>query len=128
MSCPYCPTVAPPARVVMRSELVLYVEDERYQGALKHSGVIVPAAHRVTVFDLTPAEIEATFVLLARVKSWMDATIAPAGYNVGWNAGAVAGQEVFHAHLHVIPRFAQEPLAGKGIRSLLKSEANRWSW
>lgn len=124
--CPYCPDVAPPARVVMRSELVLYVEDERFQGALKHSGVIVPVAHRETVFDLTPSEVAATFVLLAEVKAWMDGRLSPAGYNVGWNAGAVAGQEVFHAHLHVIPRFAQEPLAGKGIRSLLKSDANRW--
>ena len=124
-SCPYCP-VAAPARVVLESALSRFVIDERYQGALKHSGVIVPVAHRVTVFDLTPAEIADTFELLGRVKAWMDREFAPAGYNVGWNAGAVAGQEVFHAHLHVIPRFGGEPLAGKGIRSLLKSDANRW--
>jgi histidine triad (HIT) family protein len=56
----------------------------------------------------------------------MDAELSPDGYNVGWNCGRVGGQEVFHAHLHVIPRFRQEPLAGQGIRSHLKSEANRW--
>ena len=44
----------------------------------------------------------------------------------GWNSGAVAGQQVFHAHLHVIPGFAQEPLAGLGIRAHLKADANRW--
>jgi histidine triad (HIT) family protein len=126
MSCPYCPVVAAPARVVLRSALVLFVVDERFQGALKHSGVIVPVAHRVTVFDLTAEELAATFALLAEVKHWLDATVQPDGYNVGWNCGAVGGQEVFHAHLHVIPRFRQEPLAGKGIRSLLKSDANRW--
>lgn len=49
----------------------------------------------------------------------------PDGYNVGWNSGAVAGQEVFHAHLHVIPRFADEPLAGRGIRYALKQPTNR---
>ena len=54
-------------------------------------------------------------------------TLAPDGSNVGWNCGRVGGQEVFHAHLHVIPRFRQEPLAGHGIRSHLKSELNRWS-
>lgn len=43
------------------------------------------------------------------------------------NCGPVAGQEVMYAHLHVIPRFTQEPLAGKaGIRTLLKSKANQW--
>ena len=98
----------------------------RYQGALKHSGVIIPVAHRETVFDLTDCEVATTFRLLRKVKAWMDADFSPDGYNVGWNCGRVGGQEIFHAHLHVIPRFRQEPLAGQGIRSHLKSEANRW--
>jgi histidine triad (HIT) family protein len=97
-----------------------------YQGALKHSGVIIPVAHRETVFDLTESEVAATFRLLRKVKAQMDAEFSPDGYNVGWNCGSVGGQEVFHAHMHVIPRFRQEPLAAKGIRSHLKSEANRW--
>ena len=75
---------------------------------------------------MTDAEIAATFRLLARVKSWMDGRVAPDGYNVGWNCLAAGGQSILHAHMHVIPRFRQEPLAGKGIRALLKSDANRW--
>lgn len=126
MPCPYCPPLDPAVRVALRNDLVFFLQDERYQGALKHSGVIVPVAHRPTVFDLTEAEVLATFRLLADVKRWMDEQFRPRGYNVGWNCGQVAGQEVFHAHMHVIPRFEQEPLAGRGIRSHLKSEANRW--
>ena len=110
----------------LSDDLVWFLQDPRYQGALKHSGVIVPVAHRETVFDLTEPEVAATFRLLRKVKAWMDAEFSPDGYNVGWNCGRVGGQEVFHAHLHVIPRFRQEPLAGHGIRSHLKSEANRW--
>ena len=68
----------------------------------------------------------ATFTLRADVKRWLDAEFRPEGYNVGWNCGAVDGQEVFHAHMHVIPRFRQEPLARKDTRSLLESDANRW--
>jgi diadenosine tetraphosphate (Ap4A) HIT family hydrolase len=56
----------------------------------------------------------------------MDERLAPDGYNIGWNCGRVGGQDLFHAHMHVIPRFRQEPFAGKGIRALLKSDANRW--
>ena len=58
-----------------------------------------------------------------------DERFAPDGYNVGWNCGAIAGESIAHAHLHVLhvmPRFRQEPLAGKGIRALLKSHANAW--
>jgi histidine triad (HIT) family protein len=124
--CPYCELREPEQHVRFRDDLVLYLEDVRFQGALKHSGVIIPVAHRPTCFDLTEAEILATFRLLARVRAWMDATHAPDGYNVGWNCYPVGGQSLMHAHLHVIPRFRQEPLAGQGIRALLKSAANRW--
>ena len=126
MSCPFCPSPEFDAQVVLRDELVAFVQDGQHQGALKHSGVIVPLRHVFTVFDLSEAEALATFRMLASVKAWMDERFAPAGYNLGWNCGATAGQEVFHAHLHVMPRFRQEPLAGRGIRALLKSEANAW--
>ena len=126
MACPYCPIVDPAVKVIFENDLVRFAQNERVQGALKHSGVIVPIRHRETVFDLSEAEITATFRLLAVVKKWMDANFAPDGYNVGWNCGKVGGQELFHAHMHVIPRFRQEPLAGKGIRTWLKSDANKW--
>jgi histidine triad (HIT) family protein len=126
MECPYCSLAVFDPTVVFRDDNVWFLQDPRYQGALKHSGIIIPVAHRETVFELTEPEMIATFRLLSRVKRWMDVQLSPDGYNVGWNCGRVGGQEVFHAHLHVIPRFAQEPLAGQGIRSHLKSEANRW--
>jgi histidine triad (HIT) family protein len=126
MNCPYCPVRDPEQKIILGNDLVLFLQDERFQGALKHSGVIIPIQHRETVFDLSDAEIAATFQLLSRVRQWMDGRFSPDGYNIGWNCGLVGGQDVFHAHMHVIPRFRQEPLAGKGIRSLLKSEANRW--
>ena len=44
---------------------------KKSQGALKHSGVIIPVQHRETVFDLSEAEIIATFRLLSAVKKWM---------------------------------------------------------
>ena len=126
MSCPFCPGPEFDAQVLFRDELVSFVQDERYQGSLKHSGMIVPLRHAATVFDLSEAEFLATFRMLVSVKAWMDEGFAPDGYNVGWNCGATAGQEVFHAHLHVLPRFRQEPMAGRGIRALLKSDANAW--
>ena len=126
MPCPYCPPLEPQQVIRFSDDLVMYLDDERWQGVLKHSGIIVPLRHAETVFDLTEDEVVATFRMLARAKEWLDAEHAPDGYNVGWNSGAVAGQEVFHAHLHVIPRFAQEPLAGQGIRSHLKADTNHW--
>jgi len=56
----------------------------------------------------------------------MDERYRPDGYNVGWNCGTVGGQIAMHTHMHVIPRFRQEPYAGRGIRYWLKQPANRW--
>jgi histidine triad (HIT) family protein len=126
MLCPYCPISDPEQKVIFENDLVLFMQNGRVQGALKHSGVIIPVQHRETVFDLSEAEITATFRLLSVVKKWMDNRFAPDGYNIGWNCGRTGGQEVLHAHMHVIPRFRQEPLEGKGIRTLLKSDANKW--
>jgi diadenosine tetraphosphate (Ap4A) HIT family hydrolase len=88
MDCPHCLLNASDQEVVLRDDLVWFVRNHRYQGSLKHSGVIIPVAHRETVFDLTESEVAATFRLAHRVKAWMDAEFSPDGYNVGWNCGA----------------------------------------
>ena len=127
-TCPFCHVQQyPDIEIVFRNELVFYCQNETYQGALKYSGVIVPFAHRETVFDLSNKEIRETFAMLHTVKTWLHEVHQPDGYNVGWNCYEVGGQlSPLHAHMHVIPRFKEEPLAGKGIRFLLKSEKNAW--
>jgi diadenosine tetraphosphate (Ap4A) HIT family hydrolase len=119
--CPFC--TVDPDEILLASALCLLMDTR--DPVLVGSGMIVPRAHRETVFDLTPEEWAETYQLLAQARAMLDAQYAPGGYNVGWNCGAVGGQEVFHAHLHVIPRFHDEPLAGRGIRYAIKQPANR---
>jgi diadenosine tetraphosphate (Ap4A) HIT family hydrolase len=116
----------PDQKIILRHAPVLFLQHEKEQGALLGSGVIIPVRHAQTVFDLTSDEIVASFALLQKVKIWMDDRYKPDGYNVGWNCGAVGGQTDMHAHMHVIPRFRQEPYAGRGIRYWLKQPENRW--
>lgn len=121
--CPFChPGIDPEQRIVLQNEHCLFLQ--RPQKVLVGSGVIVPRRHRETVFDLTEEEWAATFSMLHEVKGLLDEQYRPDGYNIGWNCGATAGQHIMHAHLHVIPRFRDEPLTGKGIRYWLKSEDN----
>ncbi len=126
MICPFChPESYQRQRVVLENEYCRFLQEP--QEVLIGSGLILPKAHRETVFDLTEEEWATTFSLLRRVKERLDAEYSPEGYSLGWNSGVVAGQEIFHAHLHVIPRYADEPLAGRGIRYWLKQPANRRS-
>ena len=91
---------------------------------LTASVMIIPMRHVATPFDLTNDEWLDTKALLEEARQVLGAD-RPDGYSVGWNVHPVGGQEVPHAHLHVIGRFADEPLAGKGIRHALKQEDNR---
>ena len=125
MNCPFCPPKVNDNAIPLENELSLFID---LKHAILHgSGIIVPRIHRQSMFDLTEEEITSTFSLLTKVKVLLDAEYKPEGYNLGWNCGGVAGQTVFHAHLHVIPRYASEPYAGKGIRHWLKQGSNRRS-
>ncbi|MBK5222971.1 MAG: HIT domain-containing protein [Acidimicrobiia bacterium] len=60
-----------------------------------------------------------------RRAAGLDERLRPDGYNLIWNVGEAGGQSVEHVHLQLIPRFADEPFAGRGGRSWLKQPENR---
>jgi histidine triad (HIT) family protein len=95
------------------------------QEILIGSGVIVPRLHRMNVFELTDQEWADTFALVKQVKEHLDELHKPDGYNLQWNTNGAAGQHLFHSHLHIIPRFKDEPLVGKDLRSFLGKDDNR---
>jgi len=109
--------------LVLENEFCVYSQDS--SKILPGAGLILPRATRPTVFDLTREEWTATFELLLEVRVYLDRTLEPQGYSVGWNVSPVGGQHIPQAHLHVIPRFADEPYAGRGIRYWLKRPENR---
>ena len=67
MECVLCTLREPEQQVIFRTELVAFLQDPTRQGALRHSGIIIPIQHRETVFDLTKEEMLATFQLLKQV-------------------------------------------------------------
>ena len=112
---------------LFENELCVCIEntDPILNPILIGSCIIIPKAHKVTVFDLSFEEWEATKQLIDRVKCYLDEKYKPDGYNVGWNCGEAGGQDVFHAHLHIIPRHSDEPYAGRGIRNWIRREENK---
>ena len=67
--------------------------------------LVVPKRHVGDYFGLRADELLACDELIRRLRqSILQADPTVAGFNIGANAGAVAGQTVFHCHLHLIPR------------------------
>lgn len=75
--------------------------------------LVIPKRHSTDVLedDTALAEIAPA---IARVGRLLKERLGAQGCNVVANAGAVSGQEVFHTHVHVVPRYADDP----GMRAL----------
>lgn len=105
-----------PKDVVFESEFA-YVRYEANSLSAGHV-IVVPKRHVADFFDMSGAEQGSVLALLNRVKKLLDREQRPDGYNIGVNIGAAAGQSRMHVHVHLIPRYAGERHAGKGIRSI----------
>lgn len=66
--------------------------------------LISPLRHVETLEDMSSEEIAAIFALLEMVKTGLKAALGTEGFNFAWNEGKIAGQNVSHFHLHVVPR------------------------
>jgi diadenosine tetraphosphate (Ap4A) HIT family hydrolase len=97
---------------VLDDELVHALRDA-YPVSPGHT-LVICNRHVATYFDATPQERAAIWAAVERIKSDLDATLQPDGYNVGFNAGPAAGQTVMHLHVHVIPRFVGDTKDPRG--------------
>lgn len=71
--------------------------------------LIPPRRHVPSCFDLDAAEQPAIHDLPEQLRRDVLASDqSVAGFNIGINAGGVAGQTVFHCHVHLIPRRSPE--------------------
>jgi diadenosine tetraphosphate (Ap4A) HIT family hydrolase len=119
--CPFCLPEIEPQIVLSDAHCYAIWTQETPEG----SGMVLPRAHRPTVFDLTEDEWVSTRRLLDEFRALIMVRHHPDGWNVGWNVEPVGGQGIPHAHCHLVPRYGDEPYAGRGIRAWLKDPANR---
>lgn len=125
-TCPYCNIHADEEQnVVFENETCYFIQKESEQQILQGSGLVIPKQHKQNVFELSDQEWMDSRELLVAAKELLDRRYSPDGYSVGWNTGRAGGQSIFHAHLHVIPRFKDEPFAGRGIRYWIKQQENK---
>lgn len=109
---------------------VLYQDDLWYitdmeEGSINNAVMAITKRHIETPFEISAEEWVALHTLLNKMKGLVDSKERPDGYNIGWNVGKTGGQNVAHAHLHLLARYDDEPLAGKGMRYIFKQASNR---
>lgn len=95
-----------PAEIVYADEDVLGILDINpihYGHAL-----VIPRRHYEEFLDVPTTEFQGLFSAARRITAALVESLDLEGYNVFSNNGRVAGQSVFHFHLHVVPRFRND--------------------
>jgi histidine triad (HIT) family protein len=70
--------------------------------------LIVPRVHRRDIWTVEPEEARAAIELAQRLAGVMRDELGAVGVNLRQNSGERAGQDVFHFHLHVVPRYEDD--------------------
>ena len=111
-------------RIVAENALAVVVRDG-YPVTALHT-LVIPKRHAITYFDLFTSERRAIEQLVDSQRVEIVAKDqSVGGFNIGMNAGEVAGQTVMHCHVHLIPRRGGDvPNPRGGVRHVIPGKGN----
>jgi diadenosine tetraphosphate (Ap4A) HIT family hydrolase len=125
-ACPFCEKVESGEGLVIENEWAVAFPDA-FPLTEGHM-LVVPKRHTARSEELEQAEWSGLFELVRQAANRAASVPGVEGVNVGFNSGEVAGQTVFHAHVHLIPRRpgdVEDPRGG--VRGLIPDKADYWS-
>ncbi|MFV0452314.1 MAG: HIT family protein [Propioniciclava sp.] len=115
-TCLFCRIVAgeiPSRQVYADDRAVAFLDVE----PLKRGHTLVVPRHHVTDALAAPAALADLADAIAATGRLLQERLGATGVNLLSNVGADAGQSVFHLHVHVVPRYADDP----GLAALVVS-------
>ncbi len=76
--------------------------------ATKGHSLIIPKEHYADLYDLPEETASKAIRLAKKLTAHITEKTGADGFNLVQNNGPVAGQTVFHFHLHLIPRYEDD--------------------
>ena len=108
--CLFCGIVAGevPAQIVDSDEHTVAFMD--INPATPGHALVVPRAHSADLIEVPDDDLARTTLAARRLANQIRAALAPDGFNLLNACGSAAWQTIFHFHVHVIPRYVNDPL------------------
>jgi histidine triad (HIT) family protein len=78
--------------------------------ATRGHALVVPRVHSADLLDIEDEDLTATTLAARRLARRMKDVLDADGINLINACGAAAWQTVFHFHIHVVPRYEDDPL------------------
>ena len=76
--------------------------------ATKGHALILPKEHAADIYSIDEELAGKAFKLAKKITTRLKDVLGCDGYNIVQNNGEVAGQTVFHFHMHLIPRYKND--------------------
>ena len=95
-----------PGHILFENEHVLAFLD--ISQTTKGHTLVIPKKHVVDVFSMTEEDMSHVFSVVPKIANALKTTFEADGMNIVNNNKPVAGQTVFHYHVHLIPRYSDE--------------------
>ena len=73
--------------------------------ASKGHALILPKVHSANIYELPDETAGKVMILAKHMASKLTEALGCDGFNIVQNNGEIAGQTVFHFHMHLIPRY-----------------------
>jgi histidine triad (HIT) family protein len=108
--CLFCGIVAGdvPGQVVDSDEHTVAFMD--INPATRGHALVVPRTHSTDLMEVSDEDLANTMIAARRLARRMRERLQPDGFNILNSCGAAAWQTIFHFHVHVIPRYEDDPL------------------
>jgi histidine triad (HIT) family protein len=109
-SCVFCKIVRKqaPASIIHEDEEVIVFLDIRPLN-IGHT-LVIPKAHYVDIFDIPKNQLSQVHIVAKQVSFAIKKATNADGISIIQQNGKAAGQDIFHLHVHVVPRFKGQKL------------------
>jgi histidine triad (HIT) family protein len=109
-SCIFCKIIhkKAPASIIYEDETVLGFLDIRPLN-MGHT-LVIPKAHYVDIFDTPEKDLSQVHKIAKIVSCAIKKSTEADGISIIQQNGKAAGQDIFHIHVHVVPRFDGQKL------------------
>jgi histidine triad (HIT) family protein len=119
-NCLFCKIIAGeiPSEKVYEDDTIFAFLD--VNPASKGHTLVAPKKHFSRFTDMDAENVASLFEAARKITAALENALLAEGSNIGINDGEVAGQEIPHVHVHVIPRRKGD--GGRGIKSIVWTE------
>lgn len=108
MTCIFCKIISgeiPSSKIYEDNDVFAFLDTKPVNPG--HT-LVIPKKHFESIHDTPDEAVSKMIVVAKKIAGSIQKNLKAQGVTIGMNNGEAAGQSVFHAHIHVMPRYSTD--------------------